>query len=327
MRTARHERGAAVVETALGVMVMVTVLLFGVHFGEILWVAMKVQEAGAGAKWDASAMRVHYLPGDYTPASGVAERVARTATDRYQDFDGRRSVRKKSALTLVTAAASNMEVKCQLATDVTFPRGPMPRRLSGVYQDVGGIRCQATADTWLTRIPHAFAEGGNGLFAARHVDGADRYHACSFGRPFANDCADGPTVLLGDWGLAGTDEAYECYLASGDKCPNQAYFNSAKSVYDSGGKAKGYAAMQFARSIVGTVPIDPNQFFFSFRGEESEFTECTPLTDGEGPNKWVTNPGLGSPIAEYNDGYLARGNCALGWPVDPLTGQCPAKAW
>jgi hypothetical protein len=322
----RKPRGAAVVETALGITVLVTVLLFGVHFGEVMWVAQKTQEAAAAAKWDATSMRVRRLPGDYGPADHVAANTAALTQDRYEDFDGRSSVEKRASLAHVTTAANNLDVECELATDLRFPRRPLPPRLAAVYQDIGGIRCSASADVWLTRIPHAFGEGGGGLFAAKHVAGKDRYHACSFGNPFAANCAKGPSLMLGDWGLAGFDEGIECYLAMGDECPNQAYYLSANKAYDVGGKAKGQAAMTLARAIVGTAPIDANQFWFSFRGEESEFLECVPPTGGEGPNKWETNPGLNSPVAEYNDGYLNRGNCAMGWPAD-ATGKCPTRGW
>lgn len=325
--TSGQERGQAVVETALGLTVIITVLLFGVHFSEVLWIGIKAQEAASAAKWDATSLLVHKLPGDYTPAATVPEKAATMTQERYKDFDGRKSVKKNPALQLATTAAGGLDVECELADDVRFPRGPLPARLGVVYQDVGGIRCQAHADAWLTRIPHAFGEGSDGLFAARHVSGAERYKACGFGKPFGATCASGPSVMLGDWGLAGFEEGQECLLSQAGNCANKAYYGSAQAAYDVGGKAKGSAAMTFARSIVGTSPIDANQFWFSFRGEESQFVECVPPTSGEGPNQWVTTPGLGSPVPEYHESYLKRGNCALGWPQNPATGQCPTTGW
>lgn len=327
MRASRHLRGAAVVETALGVTVLVTVLLFGVHFSEVLWVAMKAQEAATAAKWDATSMRVHKLPGDYGPAATVAQRTAQMTSKRYEDFDGRQSQERAVSLALATTAANNLGVRCELAYDVKFPQDPLPPRLAAVYQDIGGMRCRAAAEAWLTRIPHALGEGTGGLFAAAHVSGKEHYSACGFGNPFSKRCAAGPTVMLGDWGLAGFDEGEECFLAMGDKCPNQAYYKSAQAAYDVGGQGKGVASMQFARAIVGIAPIDPNQFWFSFRGEESEMHECVPPTNGEGPNQWVTNPGMNSPVPEYAKSYAMRGNCAMGWPQDATTGKCPSRGW
>ncbi len=329
-RTPNAPRGAAVVETALGITVLVTVILFGVHFSEVMWISMKAQEAMAAAKWDATSLRIHNLPGDYKPVQSVPENTAKAATERYRDYDGRSSTRRsgQTGLKLSNTQAGELEVTCELATDVRYPLGPLPPRLGAVYQDAGGIKCKAQADAWLIRIPERFADASGSLFKEKHVTGKNQgqYRACSFGKPFAKDCPEGPTLMLGDWGLAGYDEGQECWLSAMEDCPNMAYYRSVQKAYEVGGKAKGTAAMVLARSVVGQVPIDPNQFWFSFRGEESQFLECTPPTMGHGPNKFETSPGLNSQVPEYDESYKMRGNCAMGWPAGP-TGQCPERGW
>ena len=56
-------RGQGTVEIALGSLLVVTVLMFGIHFGEVLFMSIKVQEAANSAQWDATSMKLHTLPG------------------------------------------------------------------------------------------------------------------------------------------------------------------------------------------------------------------------------------------------------------------------
>ena len=58
--------GQATVELALGLLVFVTVLLFGIHFAEVGWLSLKVQEAGAWAMWEAAGANMRW-PGPSPP--------------------------------------------------------------------------------------------------------------------------------------------------------------------------------------------------------------------------------------------------------------------
>ena len=64
-------RGQAIVEATLGILVFISVLLFGLHFAEITFTQMKVTEAAQAAIWDSTSGQMHVLPrvgGDFTGA-------------------------------------------------------------------------------------------------------------------------------------------------------------------------------------------------------------------------------------------------------------------
>jgi hypothetical protein len=303
----RHARGQGTVELGLGALIIVTVLLFGIHFSEVLFISLKVQEAATAAQWEATARKVHSLPGDFSMAGSAVFQAGVDTQARYQDFDGRSSAQGASTFTQVFTNASNMKVSCALNPQQRPFPNKLPARLADVYKDSGEVTCTGSADIRAMRLPIAFLEGTDGFFKEKHLH-RDSYHACAFGSAFGATCASAPPVILDDWGLSGPDESSECTLLEG--CDNTNYKESVRKVYNAGGAAKGDAAMQLVAAVVGNVPIDPNHFWFSFRGEESNFIECVPF--GDGPNQWQTSPGLGSPIEEYDLAYKMRGQCALG---------------
>jgi hypothetical protein len=307
-------RGQGTIELGLVAMLVITLLMFGIHFGEVLFLSLKVQEAAVGAQWDTTSAKVHDLPGDFSMAAGAVERTGGTTASRYSDFDGRSSSRSgRRNITQVFTRAGNMRVKCELMpSERPFPAN-LPARLRNVYQDTGRVTCGAQADIRAWRIPASLLpESEDGFFKEKHLK-REWYHACSFGAPFGASCAATPSILLDDWGLSGPAETGECTLLHG--CDNEPYKESVRRVYEAGGAAKGEAAIDLALGSVGSSPIDPNRFWFSFRGEESEFLECVPF--GDGPNQWETSPGLNSPVVEYDWAYKSRGNCALGRMCEP----------
>ena len=69
-------RGQATVELALGLLIFVTVLIFGIHFAEMGFLSLKVTEASASAIWDATAYQTHSKLPNSNPRAGVARAVA-----------------------------------------------------------------------------------------------------------------------------------------------------------------------------------------------------------------------------------------------------------
>ncbi|MBL8951787.1 MAG: hypothetical protein JNK82_13475 [Myxococcaceae bacterium] len=63
-----RRRGASTVELALGLLLIVPCVLYGVHAGELFIVGAKAQEAEIQAAWDVTAYRYH----DYETANGAA---------------------------------------------------------------------------------------------------------------------------------------------------------------------------------------------------------------------------------------------------------------
>ncbi|MFY0582594.1 hypothetical protein ACN28S_57375 [Cystobacter fuscus] len=90
-KRAAARRGQALVETALGTMVFVTILVFGIYFAEVGALTLKVQEAANFALWEATG-HVQHDPreGEFQRRGAVAQAEAE-ANRRYRDFDGRSS--------------------------------------------------------------------------------------------------------------------------------------------------------------------------------------------------------------------------------------------
>ncbi len=158
----------------------------------------------------------------------------------------------------------------------------------------------------------SFLDKGQGaMFDVPHyVVGA--IPVCGTGRSRDGDCAGGYGILLDDWGLSSAEESKECILLDVGKskgCDNTAYYRSAKRVYDKHNTVNG-ASRNLAKAIVGSAPIDPGQFWMSFRGMGGFSDKVN--GGAEGPEEWVTTPGANSPSQEYDTAYSGRGNCFLG---------------
>ncbi|MBS1150350.1 MAG: putative pilus biosis operon protein, partial [Myxococcaceae bacterium] len=57
-----NPRGQAIVESVLGILVFISVLMFGLHFADVTFTQMKVTEAAQSAVWDSTAGQMHILP-------------------------------------------------------------------------------------------------------------------------------------------------------------------------------------------------------------------------------------------------------------------------
>jgi hypothetical protein len=317
----RHQ-GQATVEAALGLLVFITVLVFGLHFAEVGYLSLKVTEANASALWDATAAKMHHLPGDFRPVRELIaqDKPGRAATQRYQDFDGRTSKSKDGGepVRLVFTQASDLRVSCDQGPSSVDRRpsfAPAPRT-QRVYEDTGSMRCRSQATMVVLDVfPKSFLDSGPGaLFQERHLNPL-KMTLCGTGRAQEGACQRGFSILLDDWGLATKeeDELEECNVLDGARCRNKPYYRSVKAVYDEH-LPDLWAARTLASKVVGGTPqgFDPATFYMSFR----VFQETEPGGDAD-PNNWMTTPGNGSPTPEYHTSYERRGACFLGQKCPP----------
>jgi hypothetical protein len=311
-RTHRRARGQAMVETVLGIIVFVTILMFGIHFAEVGFLSLKVQEASASALWDTTSAKMHELPGNFGPLSNAISGAGGSSTSRYQDFDGRTSKSGGSAPVLVYTSASGLTVECKDAGGISFAPSAST---NSIYKNTGGMTCSSKATLSPTpRLTKSFLDQGQGsLFQVAHLAGGI-IPVCGVGRASGGDCKGSFGILLDDWGLAGANESKECKVLDGSVCSNSAYYQSAKKVFDYHNPGTS-ASQALARAIVGMAPVDPSKFWMSFVGEDGSFKDKENGGDSD-PNNWVTTPGAGSPTTEYSTSYSNRENCFLG-------SQCP----
>ena len=308
-------RGQSIVEASLGMLVFVTILLFGIHFAETTVLSMKVTEASAAPLWDSTAGQLHSLPGQFTQASAALANARNNAAARYATFDGRSGSPPGSSVTEALTGAGGLRIQCQMGGGGAMPligQGWSPGFAGGAYQDNNGAACTATARIYSVNIPRNFADGTNGIFTVDQSRAAQALTVCALGRP---PCQGTMSMMIDDWGQSRQQESAECQLdqsGSGVGCTrNDAFSQSVKSVWSSSGKRTNeFTAL--VSTIVGGMPADlptADNFYASYRGEESSFLERTDEGD-DGDNMWDTTPNR-DPGA-YAASHSARANCYLG---------------
>src|SRR5215217_127872 len=119
----RAARGQSLIETSLGLMVFITILMFGIYFAEVGALTLKVQEAANFAMWNATG-RVMHDPEqqEWQRASAVTGALAE-ANGRYVDYDGRSRVDGSGGvpLQLAIARAQPIQVDCEAELPAGVP--------------------------------------------------------------------------------------------------------------------------------------------------------------------------------------------------------------
>lgn len=307
LRVSAGSRGQATVELALGLLVFVTVLLFGIHFAEVGWLSLKVQEAGAWAMWEATGVKTQDLkahslvPFNATvSAGGLEQRIE----NRYEDFNGLSSVTGPPIMGAALVRASSLRANCGADPSLTFQPTQTAAR---IYFDEGGLQCQVSARLDAIRIPTFFAQKSDqGFFQADHGVAAP-YFFCAIGGRSGGTCRGRLSILTNDWGLAG-DQGGDNQSAScriGSVCTNQTYKDIVQAMWNGGGGA----GRAFAEAHAGGAPTDANVFAFSYAG--MEFNYLTNLGDEGGHTQYATGgPGLGLvPAFTLHDCFLGKAGC------------------
>lgn len=317
----RGARGQAMVELALGSIVMITVLIFAIYFAEVGYLSLKVTEASHSALLDATGHQLHEWPNDESPAASAATTAGQKAAQRYRDFDGRQLSAGGTTLTQTFTQATGMNVEC------TGGGGPGwdPSFFTDLaYSDNGGISCRSEADIMAIRIPTEFLEDAdNGFFKRQHYE-ATPIHVCGIGRAAGGNCPGQLTSMLDDWGLSGPDESRMCPIFPDVPIPclNDSYWQMAASVHLTTGLGLGWNGSMMAQQIVGALPFPyffggENMFWMSAMGEETAFVQPLP---SEGWDVWPTTPGLvpgGLAGIPYTVSYVQRDECFLGKDCPP----------
>jgi hypothetical protein len=290
----RARRGQAMVEAVLGLLVFLTVLMFGIYFAEVGFLSVKVQEAASAPLWDATARRMHLLPSDFNQSRSSADTARDLARDRYADFDGRSSTPGARTVTSVYASVSDLELNCDNSYDLGFRAQGAATSLYNGTAAQSGIACRATAKigSGAMQIPTAFVQNDNaGFFDAIHFARAP-FEICGVG-PIAPPCGNSRLgLMLDDWALHDGQESAESPLNS----TGTPYYQSTKKIYSATSAAAGRAGMQLLTRLQLTIYVDEDRYWLNYRGIESDFKGSVP--SGEGPSTWVTSPGNTDGIAK-----------------------------
>jgi hypothetical protein len=304
----RRLRGQAAVEMALGLLVFVTIFIFGMHFAEVGFLSLKVQEATNAAVWDSTSRKMHNaVTNDYSLWSGAVTWADTTTDNRYKDLDGLRNA--GTGIKQVFTRADNFTATCTaLPGGSAGVNGIAPVSVAadafGNTNGDTGIACATRVRLSAFNIPQRFVDGANGLAQERYDSIYRNIYACGVGRAVGGSCPGQLGILLDDWGLAGAAEAGECDLYAGANCGNKGFYRMANAVYGGAGSA-GSDLVNAMLAPAGSSPISEGKFWFSFKGSESGYTQN--LSSSHGSSAWQTSPWSAQP--EYTVG---RGQCFLG---------------
>ena len=292
------------VELALGLLVFITILVFGIHFAEVGYLSLKVTEANASALWHATAAKGHLLPNDFSDVDNLisSNKPGQAATDLYSDFDGRTSTTGGSESVQLFTKGQGMQVTCQAGGPSFAPVATT----TGVFKDTGGMVCKSEAVLQVLPIfPRSFMDNGSGAFFKKKNYDANDLPVCGVNRA-KGGCQGQFAILLDDWGLETGQELKECKVQDGSGCQNPPFYKSTNLVYNQHVTVNGSSVNLATATLQMSPGFDPGTFYHSFR----VFTDQVP--SGEGDTDWVTTPGAGSPTTEYDSSYSSRGNCWLG---------------
>jgi len=303
-RERAKEHGQATVELALGSLVFVTLIMFGVHFGELGIAMLKVKEAEHFAAFDVAAHRTDaFNVADVSSGSTFAlfdpPPVGTAAKARYRDLDGMsdaslpgwtQAVTRLDRFDLTCERDQTLRFRTLLVAPIRPEANAAHAWLQGRYRDEGGASCRAEAHVSAFRIPEAFAEGGNGLFQARHRALLD-IPVCGSGFASGGACTGKLTVLTGDWAFdapgANAGSTNEDVVSTEwPSVTNKAYRDMVQNIFDLNGGPladnTGTAAQHLMEVGANVGPNDQpeyeneTRFSMSYESDENETQPTVP---------------------------------------------------
>jgi len=301
----RFARGQAAVELALGLLVLVTVLLYGIAFAEWGVAVQKVKGAAAFAISTAHGQRTHLFSNANVGAGDTfqpfdAPRAGNRTAQRYRDFDPL-TPGGTGRWTQAMVQARNFTSQCRATNAVSFRlqragnshRGPSGdpmmnavfNYLDNRFERRGGVSCTARAELALINVPSSFAEDGNGFFQASHaVRGVIALCGAGFPNPSSGACPGDLVALTGDWAIEGAlsgpqaelNEDVPSATAAG---VNRPFKELVREVWQRNGRDQGNANERMMRLLTGiTGPgqtsgpfgdpyIETDDFHMSYSGD------------------------------------------------------------
>jgi hypothetical protein len=314
MRARNAERGQSIVEMSLGLIVFVTILLFGIYFAEVGFLIQKAQEATNWTVWRTTGMRMN----EKTPMGFAFDpylaAIAQAKTEGSQYLNDQ-LMGVQGYNQQVIARTAPVQVECASGADavphddtVTLQdandgAGFSPYADAPGFNESQALACNAGLEITPVGIPREFLEE---TFKVPHRQMTGALRLCAVGRPDADgNCGGRIAVLLDDWGLMGAAEGLDCPLdtdqvmtrSSGVGCANSAYWNLVHSgfkktnalvargnPYPSDGSA-------LAEYVSGYSPVQEGSFFMSFIGYNTEHPYAEDLTGAHlGQDFWETTP-------------------------------------
>lgn len=281
-------RGQATLELALGMLLFITVLAFGIHFAEVGYLSMRVQQAAAFAIYDATGQRVHNEGDNWGPGGnmyGVAGLSTSEARKRFRDFEALTGGDHNAApVTHVFTSIDQMQIQCTNENSISYSTSPpllgllTPNPFDGSR---GGLKCTASATVNLTpAFPRNFFDGEWGLRTANYAGSRTSYRVCATPRAANGNCGQFG-ILLGDFSLQGPTESRSVDLFSNG---NPTYRDLVSSA---AGPVSCPAALALSGAIALTAQPFACSFQMSYRGVEHNYRQNI-RSAHTGDRTWIT---------------------------------------
>ncbi len=249
LRSSRRARGAATVELALSLLMLIPVVLYAIYAGELFLAATRAQEAEITAGWDMTAYRMHDYEfgyrrqGEYSPDTAVdtqravAEAVPRRVRRELGRMDsfqrgntatgGRRFLLTEQRLEALTCQPFNAQSHQPLLTFEGIPNGVREYLHRGSY-----MACRAQVRFTSPYMPQRLREGTASqvdLLHERLRNDGRGFTLCGLGGSLRGCDGDrGFIVLTDDWGL---EDATESPVTTWWLAENFKYANVGSSIY------------------------------------------------------------------------------------------------
>jgi hypothetical protein len=272
------------VESSLLMLVVVSLLMLGLHLGEVMEISLKSTMISHSVLFDAQGHEVRG-PGGAVPTQGSLDtRFAREAVD----LDLRSSTAGAgyyrgvfASMPGMTGFATAGHFRVVRPTTCSYPPDIIPNGIPAGLDQGWSMEVNPVYTVDSLRLPHHFADGS---LVARAS-----YGICALGRMSAGRCGATFKIMLDDWAEHTESppepwDKLDCGLMG---CANTNFFDRSQAHFT----AQSGQASAFATAVLGSSPVKEDTFWMSFRDANAGFEE----------NGFKTGPGPAT-----------RANCYLG---------------
>jgi len=324
----RDQMGGSMTEFAVGTLVLVPVVLYGIWFSDAMHFAVVAEEASIEPAFDSTAHLIHAYEGGSASsrlsgaASSSSSNVSSELSSSFDSFDKNANTYSSS----VVAHPSNLQVTCKASGGSGQSPGGTPaisNAGASLLPTNTWVTCNSSVEIDTVGVPtqfmqdHAHAD----LFPANRRT----FKLCGAG-PGITGCGSGSgsnnigfSIMLDDWGL---DDGAANKLSIGSASGNQGYFAVGNQFF----KNMGNGAILMAMGAVTQIPQDLGStanFRLTYEVDSSGSYNQTESAHGQGgPLGGPGNPHTGGPWHDEhsqhsdmdktvfsqrtNDHYLAR---------------------
>jgi hypothetical protein len=267
------------VELAIGLLLWITILAFGIHFAEVSYIAVRVEEAAAYAVYDTTGQRTHEKGNKRFNLSATIPGLSSSETKKkWGDFEANSGgdwAQAKMSHVFTEYDKLYQGITCTKAPSLKYSTDApviglgVPNPFSA-GNDTGGVKCTASATVSLVPgFPKDFRIMGGQRekqWAAKGAAASGSYKICATPRSVHGNCGSFG-ILVGDFSLQGPAESTSNDLFSGG---NTAYYDV---VNDAMGLTGCPLAMAASTAVATAVSFDACTFAFSYKGVEKNYTQ------------------------------------------------------